>query len=261
MIIDRKYIESALTGFSEGAPPAKCEKLHVRSDQRGGLFRLYLEDGNTVVAKVYHIRNLKERLKSMTRLSNGWRGWCVHRLVYQSGISTPEPIAFFRSSIRNGTKEEVMIMEDIGASTSSLAILKGFLSEGDHNRLLSLEDQMIDITVRFLNMNILDIDHQPNNFIVDTSGRLLRVDFECAQRHLFKSFRKKEFVTMIARFITGHIHAVQPEVDRSLAFVNRLYQKLNVSSEYRLLIKDKVNENLAHQLAENGIDTKVTLPS
>ena len=260
MTIGREYVKSAFSSFSEGATPVECDELHIRSNQRGGLFRLKLEDGNTVVAKVWNIRNLKERFKSITRISNGWREYRMHRLVYQAGIATPEPISFFRSTMHNGSAVEVMIMEDIGVTTKSLVMLKSLLCQGNESKVLSLENEMIEITAKFLNLNILDIDHQPNNFVVDTNNRLLRVDFECARMRPFYSLRKKEFVTMIARFITGHIHAVQPDVDRSVEFAMRLYNNIAISKHYKELIKDKVNENLAYQLIHKGVDTKVTLP-
>jgi hypothetical protein len=260
MNIDSKQVESSLHRFLEGDTTIDCDNLHTRSDQRGGLFRLPIEDGGTVVVKVWFIRNCKEWFKSIARLSNGWREWCMHRLLYKSGIVTPEPIAFFRLSTRKRGEAEAMIMEDIGPVTSSLSVLKKFISKGDEAEVISFENRLIDLTVDFVDLKIVDIDHQLNNLVVDDKERLLRVDLECAQKIPFFITPRKKYVKMLARFITGHIHAVQPDVSRSVHFTERLYEKLRVDHQAKVMINAQVRENLAYQLAYKGIETEVKLP-
>ncbi len=253
-------IKSLVWRYLEGDALAIGEGMHVRSDGRGGLYRLPLESGGTVVVKVWLIRNLKERVKYVARISNGLNEWNIHRLVYNAGIATSKPIAFYRMPMRNGTSCEVLVVEDLGETVSSLSWLKQLISRGDESKVVSFEDKLIEITARFIDLHILDIDHQLNNFVVDAHSRLMRVDFECARKHLFSLKFKKDCVKMIARFLTGHVHAVQPDVDRSARFAERLYAKVHIGHRMKAMVNENVNANLTYQLTHSGVDTKVSLP-
>lgn len=260
MNIDNKNIETVLSRFLAGDKSIACDRLHVRSDQRGGLYRLAREDGTTVVAKVWQIHNVRERFKSTVRISNGWREWCMQRIAYTSGIATPQPFAFFRFSTMSGDRVEALLMEDIGEVVSSMQVLKLLISNNNALEVASFEDRLISITTRFIDLKFIDIDHQLNNLVVDKKGRILRLDFECTKRRIFGFMKQNLLITMIARFITGHIHAVQPNVSRSVSFAERLFSALNLNCHQKAMIQGAVDANLHHQMFNNNVCTKVSLP-
>ena len=261
MTMNDKNLECALHGFLDGRTPQNCQILKAQPDQRGGLLRVTLHNGGTIVAKVWRIRNLKDRFKSITHVSNGQREWGAHRLVYKAGIATPEPISFFHFSTKGGRKAEVMVVEDLGFTESSLFWLKQLITSGDEQEVESFEDKLIDITVRLVNLGLVDVDHQLNNLVVDKHGRLFRIDFECTKRCLLRFLCTRRLAKMTARFITGHIHAVQPDVDRSIRFTKRLYTKIHAVRGLKLKISKNVDKNLLYQRRKNGVDTRVTLPT
>lgn len=260
MSINNAEIKTILHRHLECATGSGVQIIHTRSRGRGGLIRLNIATGGTVIVKVWHTRTLKELFKSVAYLSNGRREWRMHRLIYQAGIDVPEPLAFYRLLMADGSWCEAMVLEDLGETENGMTHLKQLISAGDQSAVLAFENDLIVSTARLLDLHILDIDHRINNFVVDARGRLIRIDFECARRYPFHVMPQQEYVKMLARFITGFIHAVQPDVGRSVDFTARLYEKLGVNRRIKAMIKSTVNDNLIGQLERTGIDTKVMLP-
>lgn len=233
---------------------------HTRSKDRGGVLRLPLEEGGSVIVKVWRIRNLKERIKSVAHLSNGWREWCLHRFIFKAGIQVPEPLAFHRLSVPYKGRYEIMAIEDLGEIEQGLPRLKKLLLAKDGSRVSSFEENLIDITATFIKLNIVDIDHQLNNFVVDQSNRLMRLDFECARRHRLGIIRKSTYIEMISRLLASHIYAVQPDVTRSELFAERLYKRLGLDHQFRAKVQTSVNKKLENQSRSSGTLTTVSLP-
>jgi hypothetical protein len=65
---------------------------------------------------------------------------------------------------------------------------------------------------------------------------------------------------MLARLITSHIYAVQPDVDRSVRFAELLYNKLSVDHRVKIMVRSSVNDKLARQLKDTMIGTSVSMP-
>lgn len=236
------------------------EEVHRRSDGRGGLIRLTASGGNKVIVKIWHARNLKEKIKACLQLSNGRREWRMHNHVYDAGVEVPRPIAYFLLSHNPGKLSEAMVIEDLGETESSMIHLKKLIGENNEGEVLEFEDLLIESTAKLLRLRIIDIDHQLNNFVVAPDGKLIRIDFECARRYPLGLRPAKVYARMLSRFITGHIHAVQPDVERSSRFAERLYAELSVDKKTRKRIADFVNENLEYQYAQSSIDTTIQLP-
>jgi hypothetical protein len=252
-------LEPMLCRFFEGERGG-IESLHTRGKNRGCLLRLPQEMSCGAVIKVWKIRNLKERLKSILQLSNGRREWRMHRFIYKSGIEVPAPLAFQRLTMSNGDLFELMAIEDLGETWCGLPYLKNLLEAGDVAGIANFENRLVQITAAFVKVHVLDVDHQLNNFVLDERGRLMRIDFECARRRPLCINAKRDVAEMLARLIASHIYAVQPEVNRSVAFAEQLFIKLGISPRVRRMVSTSVNEKLEKQNDRKGIAKTVALP-
>lgn len=253
-------IEPLLRHHLKGNALNRIETVHTRSDNRGGLLRLLLASGGSVIVKVWRLRNFKEQLKSFAYLSNGRREWRVHRFIYKAGIQAPAPLAFYQMMMPEGIRCELMAIEDLGVTCQGLPYLKQLIAHGHEVDIISFENSLIELTNQFIKLRILDIDHQLNNFVVDAQGRLMRIDFECARKHPLGVMPRKEYAEMLSRLITSHIYAVQPDVGRSVRFAEQLYKKLDARHWIKEMVHNSVNDKLARQLASGGVNTTVSLP-
>lgn len=258
MKLNLSEIEPAINHFLAESEDFAGESMRVRSRKRGGLLRLPLNQGGYIIVKLWRMRNLKERIKSFANLGNGRREWNMHRMIYQGGIDVPEPLAYYR--LTSGVNCEIMAIEDLGETIQGLPYLKRIISDEDESKIVSFEKKLIESTLQFIKLGILDIDHQLNNFVVNQSGRLIRIDFECAHRYSFRVRKRQEYPEMLARLLASHIYAVQPDVDRSIRFAERLYSVLNVDKKTKNLVAAIVNEKLAQQGGKKMVATKISLP-
>ncbi|KJS28612.1 MAG: hypothetical protein VR64_23825 [Desulfatitalea sp. BRH_c12] len=183
----------------------------------------------------------------------------MHQLIFKAGIEVPEPLAFQRLTMQSGQAYEIMTMEDLGETQKALPYLKQLINLGDTAGIAGLEDRLIEITAAFIKVHVLDVDHQLNNFVLDVRGRLMRIDFECAQHHAFR-MSKNELGEMLARLIASHVYAAQPEVYRSVRFAEGLFQRLGVDRPIRALVSASVNAKLEKQRDRKGVATTVVLP-
>ena len=241
-------------------PDSDDHVLHTRSKTRGGLLRLPMGKEKSIIVKIWQARNLKERLKAALGFSNGRREWRMHRMLYQAGVPAPAPLWFKQLSLRN-QKYEAMGIEDLGKTTRGLPYLKKLVAAGREAEITSFEIRIIAITEQFIKLRVLDIDHQLNNFVVDASDRLLRLDFECAKRHRFGLMPQAEYVEMISRLLASHIYAVQPDTERSKVFAEHLYACLLVKAAHKKMIQESVNQKMLLQQERKGVVAVVSLPT
>ncbi len=260
MIVSAK-IKSLIHRYLEGDQLiTKGEVLYARSKNRGGLVRLPLETGDLIIVKMWRIRNLKERIKSVAYFSNGWQEWRMHRLIHRAGVPVPLPLGFYRLALPKGELYEAMAIEDLGETERGLPYLKKLIAAKEESEIKAFEERLIDITFEIVGMGVVDIDHSLNNFLVDTNGRLLRIDFECAQRYWSDMMSREKFAEMIARLLVNHVFAVQPEVSRTERFVRRLYDRMDIGHRVRSLVISKVTESLEIQYRKIGVALVVKLP-
>lgn len=251
--IVRRYLEG-IQQIEDG------NSIHIRSDQRGGLLRVPLESNSTVVIKFWRMRNLKERIKSTVHLSNGWREWSMHQYIHQEILQVPTPLEFFRITLSSGEHWEVMMIEDLGSTEQGLPYFKKLIKTGDESSIIEFEKGIIEITEQLVQLGVLDIDHQLNNFLVDRDLKIFRIDFECARKTRKWVLIQREYAEMIARLLASHVYAVQPDVQRTERFAELLYGKLKLDRKIRSMINERVKIKLKYQDYKMGITSLVTLP-
>ena len=236
------------------------EVFHTRSGNRGGVMRLPLGVGGSIVVKVWRTRNLKERVKCAVHFSNGWREWRMHRLIRRAGVRVPEPLGFYRLTMPDGERYEVMAIEDLGETERGLPYLKRLIAAEEESAVESFENRVIAITAEIVGLGVVDVDHQLNNFLVDTASRLIRIDFECARRPWLGVMPRREYAEMMARLLASHVYAVQPDVCRTERFAEQLYGRLSIDRKVRALVRSSLNEKLEIQYRKMGVASVVKLP-
>jgi len=254
MKIDFAEIAPLLCRHLKGDASAVGDTVHTRSDSRGGLFRLPLANGGSMVFKVWRIRNAKERLKSVTHLSNGWREWRMHQFVYRAGIDVPAPFCFQQITIPGFSHCEIMAIEDVGKVESGVPYLKRLIAAGLDDEIIAFEDRMIDITSQLLKLKIIDVDNQLNNFLINSVDRVIRIDFECARKPCFFTLRKRKYATMLERLLRSHLHATYPASERTSRFMLRLAERLELPADIRKMVL-AINEQ---ELARENRGSKTT---
>ena len=241
--------------------PVGGDAIHPRGGDRGGLLRLPLESGETVVAKLWSVRNRKERIKVALRFSNGRREWRMHQFIHAAGVPVPVPLGFGQVRLSNGQLWEAIVIEDLGDTDRGLPHLKKLISARLENEIATFQDELINITTQLVRLGVVDIDHQLNNFVVNRKGRLLRIDFECARRTWNRNSVGRDYAEMIARLLASHVYAVQPDVQRTERFAEGLYSRLDPDPRIRALVSKSVNNKLEYQRLSAGVASIVTLPS
>jgi len=246
--------------LADAAESGHARVLHERTKGRGGLLRLPLEAGGAMVVKIWHLRTIKDRLKSRLGLSNGCREWCMHRFIHGGGLHTPAPMGFLRLQLPGGNDLEAMAIEDLGETVLVRKHLESLMLCDEEDAIRAVESMIIESTRQLLSLGVIDIDHQLNNFLVDGSGAVYRIDFECARRVRFFNPRHSDRTKMLSRLISSHIYATQPQVHRSVSFVARLYEEIRPGRRERERIQLDVNSNLERQYQKNGVLTAIALP-
>jgi len=245
-------IEPLLNRYLRDDAASGVETIHTRSGERGGLLRLFLS-GGSVVVKFWRIRNIKERFKAVTHISNGRREWRMHRLIHRAGVKVAEPLFFSRFFMPGLGPCEIMAIEDVGEVESGVAYLKRLITTGLDSEITSFEDRMIDTTIELLELKILDMDNQLNNFLIDSTGRVIRVDFECARRPCCFALRRRKYATMLERLLRSHLHAAYPEIERTKRFMARVATRLSVPTDIRQMVIDISAKELTKENKQSGI--------
>ena len=251
-------LESALRRHLEGASPSEFEIVHTRSGNRGGLLRMHLADVSIVI-KTWSFRNMKEWFKAAAYLSNGRREWQVHRLLYGAGIHVPEPLFFRQITFPVLGRYEIMAVEDIVDSESGVQYIKRLIANGQEKKIVAFENQVIEITSELLRMRILDVDNHLNNFLIDASERVVRIDFECARRRYIFSLHQFEYATMLDRLLRSHLHAAHPESERTGRFMSRVATKLSIPTNIRQIVARITRTELQKESKKTGIDYVINL--
>jgi len=254
-------IKSLVISHLEGSQESgTCQVIHTRGKNRGGLLRISPANGNTVIVKLWQIRNFKEKLKTILRFSNGRQEWQKHSYAYKRGIKVPLPIGYKTLTLSNNEKWEAMVIEDLGVTEQGLSYLKMLISKGQESEVFEFEKNLINLTADIINQKIVDIDHQLNNFLIKSDSSLFRIDFECAKTFRLKALISQKYIEMLSRLLASHVYAVQPDVERTKRFAEQLYKELIIDRKMRAMINKSVNEKLEYQFQKVGISSFVTLP-
>ena len=245
---EKVRLERYLTGKDDTG----VSSLYKRLGARGEVLRMMKDDGRSMIVKVTICKTVKSRIKNVLQISNSWREWRIHNKLYTLDIPVPEPLWFGDILLSDGTKYEVIVMEDLGKSEPVGHYLNALRLEQQDNLIASTEDTVISLTEKIISLGFVDIDNHLRNFLISADGRMVRIDFEVAYRPMFLALAKKKYLQMMARLVESHVYAMQPETERTVAFVKKLCDEMKMDSKMQRVVEKQVNVRLAKQSKGSG---------
>lgn len=239
------------------ADGAVCEttsvKLLAKRNDRITV-RLQATSGIAVVAKLWQVRSLKERLRRRLHGSKGTREYHASRLMYDQGLAVPQVYGFVKGD-RFGMFDECVISEYIENSTGLLQLLHTAINVGDANRVNNLSSQANKLTRKCIAANIVDSDHRLGNFIVDPHDQVYRIDLENA-RILKFSPPDRCLCRMLGALITSYAWAARKAPGTGDMLAARLLESCEVDSQ----LARRVLERAAKETRALAIRTGVPTP-
>ncbi len=245
--------------LESGEPSDRCEIMSGRSGSRGMLMRVSVAEGPSVIVKVWRARRAREDLKRICRTSSARREWRVHRHLERAGLNLPRPLGFFVLSVDGRGVHEFMVTEDLGQTERGFFHLKRLVAMRAEADIERFEKAVIDLTQAMLRARVLDVDHQLHNVVVDGNGRLVRLDLECAHWYRLRRFPVSVYGTMLARLVSSHVYACQPEVERSGAFAAHLAQQIKPPAQVLAQAEERIGRYLDRQRTQHGVDSQLSL--
>jgi hypothetical protein len=216
--------------------------------------------GDSIVVKMWSRPDLRGTLRRWLRIAPSDREHrnLVH--LHRLGVSVPRALGVARLAPSIAGYTDALFTEDLGECETATERLKRLLRTGDERQALRLEDDVIDITRRLVEAGMLDEDHGMLNIVVPPSGQAVRLDLEIARRVFWPRLFPSSYGRMLGRLIGLHAFAVQPDVQRTSRFAQRLREALRPSPTMLERAAVHAREMMAEQLRGRGINTRLSLP-
>jgi hypothetical protein len=233
--------------------------LYTRSEERGLLLRIHLEEHSSVLVKLWKNRNRIEQCKCLLGISNGQHEWRIHRLVQSSEARVAIPLDFGNFQLPCGDQFEAMLIQDLGEVTIGVEYLKKCILSEDTVSASLLEEATIQFTQCLLRLRITDLDNHLTNFVVDSNRSVFRIDFECAREWRFRKMSNSAIGNMIGRLIGTHVFACQGiDLSRSRMFADQLANTLQLEKEAMQRASGVIEKLLERQRDSGGPNTVFT---
>ena len=239
-----------------------CSRRHaevIRSKDRKTVLRVRLDEHHTIVAKLWALTRAMHKHRRLTRTSTAVREYRVLGHLHRAGIAVPKPFGYWFVRTDSGPNQEVILMHDLGPCIMASTYLHDLVTRQEWSRQIALDKEIVAMTRGVVDAGVVDPDHSVNNIVVDERRQLFRVDLEMAGRHRRGTFLSRRYAMMLGRLIESYTYAVQPHVELSLAFCDRLARELRPSRVARSRAAAFVAKRLAEQRRTRSIDTRLAL--
>lgn len=213
-------------------------------------------DGSgTVVVKLWNRRGVRGWLRRVTRTNIGWREYAALQFLEPLRVGTPRPLAYLVLRAAHTPYTEAMVSADLGECQRALAVFKEVLAADDEDGVRTFESALIESTAGMLAVGLVDTDHRIPNFTVPAgSEKPVRLDFELCRRVRHVAWHPRAVGRMLGTLLGTHVFAVQPDVQKTTDFANRLQAVVRPSQRVQRIARARVAEMLATQSRERGVD-------
>lgn len=246
-------------------PDTRPELLRVpgRIEERadGVVGRLPLEEDDTTVILKFWVRpGLKGRLKWALGRSSAQMEHGVLQHLHGKGMRVPRPLGLCRVPSIGKPYTEAMFMTDLGKTVRGPDYLEKLLEDGETEKAELFLDQMIRITEELLEAKVVDTDHGINNTVVTLEEEPIRIDFEVARIVADPRSEREALSRMIGRYIITYAFVVQPDMDRIVEYVKKIYERLDLDRDTRALVRAYTDAAYDLQRRDRGLDLQLDLP-
>ena len=217
-------------------------------------------DGKSVIVKLWNRRGWRGFLRRVSGTTIARREWDALCHLRKDGLGVPDPLACFTLRHPEALHTEVLIEEDLGACGDVTETFKQLRREKRTEEIAAFEEHLLRSTEVMLARGLLDTDHRLPNFVVRPDGRPVRLDFELARPVRHPRRDEKQLGRMIGTFLGSYLFAVQPDIAAARSFAERLQARLNLSPRTLAIARERVEEMMARQLREIGMDTRMDWP-
>jgi hypothetical protein len=241
----------------------KARNGEIRSetlkDQRGDcrVSRLFLDDERTLILKMWSRSRLSRAFRRMTRTAPFMNEALAMKVLYEQGVSVPQLLGYLKVRGLFPPYTHALFVEDLGSCTFASEHLKVLIAEGRQEEGRAVVSEVLDITEKMVMARIIDRDHSFNNVVVTSSGRVARIDLECARRYRFPEMHPALYGEMLGRLVGTYVFANQPEVTPAMRFARELADRIRPSRRVLLRAEDFVSWMLSDQKRERGLDVRI----
>ena len=224
------------------------------------VIRVVDEDKKTFIVKMWSRPGVAGVLRRLSRTGScdyEWRHLCLFQRI---GVPVPAPLGFCRLAANEHRYTDALFMEDLGVCTSSTEHVKRLIRESREDDLYKFEQELIDTTAKILEAGLIDTDHGLVNTLVKPSGKMVRLDLEMVRWVYVLSLAPKAYGRMLGHLLATYTFAIQPDVQRTVAFAERVKDRLDPPRWVLRRAKEYVVKSMAIQREKTGIDTRVELP-
>lgn len=225
----------------------------VRVGNDGGTYRIQLQDGRTLILKVWNRHGAGGLYRRITRSGPAHREWNSLLKARELGIETPAPLGILTNFLGKYPFSDAIFLEDLGPCVSGFDFLKLAISDGRLNDEEKFVQHLIDTTVLMVRGDLIDTDHRLANYIVLKDSRIVRLDFECASVAKTSRKRSRDFARMLGTLIVSYCIAVQPDTNRVERFVNELIGSLSLERDVLRQLGSLISMALTAQRSKRGI--------
>lgn len=249
----RRYLQELRVNFSAGEVINRGrDRLIIRWRDTGSK--------NSVILKMWARPHLGNSLRHLLRVAPSDYEWRNLKRLRDAQIAVPRPLGFCRLLPDIAGYTEVLFTEDLGPCVSATEHLKNLIRSGEEEGATIFEDLVIEMTRRLVRAGMVDDDHGLLNIVVQASGRAVRLDLELCRKVLWPDLFPRAYGRMLGRLIGLHAFAVQPDVERTRRFADRLRQQLEPATSVLRHATAYARWLMQGQREHFGIDTKLVLP-
>ena len=217
-------------------------------------------DGRSVIVKLWNRPGPRGWLRRLAAATIAQREWNALTGLRRADLGVPEPLACFTLRHPEALHTEVLIEEDLGACGDVTETFKQLRREKRAEEIAAFEEHLLRATEVMLQRGLLDTDHRLPNFVVRPDGRPVRLDFELARPVRHPRRDEKQLGRMIGTFLGSYLFAVQPDTAAARAFAERLQARLQLTPNVLAIARPRVEEMMARQRREIGMDTRMDWP-
>lgn len=214
----------------------------------------------TAVLKLWARPGMSGMIRRITRTGSALREFRTLKRLHSLGVSVPRPYGCARISITGNSYTDAVLIEDLGECRTLLAVVSELARTGAATQRVQIETAFIDLTMSLLKASIVDPDHGLINTVVCGGARLVRLDFELAQRVVFPKLHRRLYGRMLGRILSSYTFAVQPRTEMVSEFAERLVAALKPPRRVLQQASTFLNHKLDVQAKRQGLKIEVTLP-
>jgi hypothetical protein len=219
--------------------------------------RVRLDDGGSVIAKLWCSPGIRALIRRKTQTSNCHNEWKALSVLHAAGASVPRPVG--HCELLSGQYTEGLLIEDLGECILGLTHVKTLIRERREQEYERFVDWTFELTDLMLKNGVIDPDHGLHNVLVSGDGRPLRIDFEVARVIRGTIGKQPLYGEMIGRLLTSYVFAVQPDASRIEKFAARIEKSFNPAKPVLQRAGQYVRDQLKRQSATMNVHTQLRL--